>query len=89
MQFLLAWHIIWHDQLTNVFSSSSSVNLDLALIGYVKSESDFETIRKQGIYYIRGGNRPGAMQYGQVTRPFKCLLLHQNNIREQILLLNF
>lgn len=64
------------------FSISSSVNLDLALIGYVKSESDFETIRRHGVYYIRGGNRPGAMQYGQVTRPFKWILLHHNNKKE-------
>lgn len=54
----------------------------IALIGYVKSDSDFSVIRKENIYYIRGGNRPGAMQYGQLTRPIKWLLLHKGNHKE-------
>ena len=57
-------------------------NMDIALIGYVKSESDFNIIRKKNIYYIRGGNRPGAMQYGQLTRPIKWLLLHRGDHKE-------
>ena len=57
-------------------------NMDIALIGYVKSESDFNIIRKENIYYIRGGNRPGAMQYGQLTRPIKWLLLHRGEHKE-------
>lgn len=52
-------------------------NMSLALIGYVKSESDFNIIKKEKLYYIRGGNRPGAMQYGQLTRPIKWILLHR------------
>ncbi len=56
--------------------------MDIALIGYVKSESDFEIIRKNNIYYIRGGNRPGAMQYGQLNRPIKWLLLHKGSHKE-------
>ena len=68
----------------NCFSSSISANsnMDIALIGYVKSESDFNIIRKKNIYYIRGGNRPGAMQYGQLTRPVKWLLLHRGEHKE-------
>lgn len=50
----------------------------LALVGYVKSESDFAVIRSKGIYYIRGGNRPGAIQYGQLCKPIKWLVLHRN-----------
>ena len=57
-------------------------NMDIALIGYVKRESDFNIIRKEKIYYIRGGSRPGAMQYGQLTRPIKWLLLHRGNHKE-------
>ena len=52
------------------------------LIGYVKSDADFETINIQMIYYIRGGNRPGAMQFGQVSKPIKWLLLHRQNRQE-------
>ena len=63
-------------------SLSPSSNTSIALIGYVKSESDFNIIRKENIYYIRGGNRPGAMQYGQLTRPIKWLLLHRGNHKE-------
>ena len=59
--------------------STSETMPELALIGYVKSEADFETIRKQKHYYIRGGNRPGAMQFGQVSKPFKWLVLHRND----------
>ena len=50
----------------------------LALVGYVKSESDFAVIRNKGVYYVRGGNRPGAIQYGQLCKPIKWLLLHRN-----------
>ena len=66
------------------FSSyvSSSSNMQIALIGYVKSESDFDIIKREKIYYIRGGNRPGAMQYGQLTRPIKWLLLHKGEHKE-------
>lgn len=54
----------------------------LALVGYVKSESDFSVIRSKGIYYIRGGNRPGAIQYDQFRRPIKWLVLHRNGKKE-------
>ncbi len=63
-------------------SLSPSSNTGIALIGYVKSESDFNIIKKEKIYYIRGGNRPGAMQYGQLNRPIKWLLLHRGNHKE-------
>lgn len=72
------------------FSMSMSPNshTGIALIGYVKSESDFNIIRKEKIYYIRGGNRPGAMQYGQLTRPIKWLLLHRGEHKELLELVN-
>ena len=54
----------------------------LVLIGYVKSESDFSIIRKEKLYYIRSGNRPGSMQYGQLCKPIKWLLLHHNKTKE-------
>lgn len=54
----------------------------LILVGYVKSEADFETIKREKVYYIRGGNRVGAMQYGQVIKPIKLLLLHKKNKKE-------
>ena len=57
---------------------SSEVMTELALVGYVKSDGDFNTIRNTKHYYIRGGNRPGAMQFGQVSKPFKWLVLHRN-----------
>lgn len=50
---------------------------ELALVGYVKSDMDFDIIRTERIYYVRAGNRPGAMQYGQLTKPIKWLLLHR------------
>ena len=50
----------------------------LTLVGFVKSNADFTIIRNKGIYYIRGGNRPGAVQYGQLSKPIKWLLLHRN-----------
>ena len=61
---------------------SPSSSSGIALIGYVKSEYDFNIIKKENIYYIRGGNRPGAMQYGQLTRPIKWLLLHRGVHKE-------
>ena len=33
------------------------------------------------VYYIRGGNRPGAMQFRQLDKPIKWLLLHRNKER--------
>ena len=70
--------------ISKCFSSSglTKSNINLALLGYVKSESDFDVIRKEKIYYIRDGNRPGAMQYGQLTRPIKWLLLHRGEHKE-------
>lgn len=53
----------------------------LVLVGYVKSVSDFKIISNEKVYYIRGGNRPGAMQYGQLTKPIKLLLLHHKDNR--------
>lgn len=61
---------------------SQRSNVNIALIGYVKSESDFNIVNQENIYYIRGGNRPGAMQYGQLTRPIKWLLLHRGEHKE-------
>ena len=60
-----------------LLASSSPCNL--VLVGYVKSDLDFDIIRHERIYYIRGGNRPGAMQYGQLTKPIKWLLLHRKD----------
>lgn len=54
----------------------------LGLVGYVKSEYDFAIIRKEHIYYIRGGNRPGAMLYGQLIKPFWLLVLHRKGKME-------
>lgn len=51
------------------------------LVGYVKSEKDLSIIRKQKVYYIRGGNRPGAMQFSQLDLPIKWLLLHRDGKR--------
>lgn len=54
----------------------------LALVGYVKSESDFSVIRNKNVYYVRGGNQPGAIQYGQLCKPIKWLVLHRNGKKE-------
>lgn len=51
------------------------------LIGYVKSEKDLINIRKQNVYYVRGGNRPGALSFGQLDHSIKWLLLHRNGKR--------
>lgn len=56
------------------------------LVGYVKSDADFETINNKKLYYIRGGNRPGAMQFGQVSKPIQWLLLHRQNRKELYIL---
>ena len=62
--------------------SSSEQKECFVLVGYVKSEADFETIKREKVYYIRGGNRVGAMQYGQITKPIKWLLLHGRDKKE-------
>lgn len=62
--------------------SSSTTRISLALVGYVKSNADFETIGRENIYYIRGGNRAGAMQFGQLCKPIKWLLLHRNGRKD-------
>ena len=75
----LAYHIALSiDQCFSVLNISSE-NLELALIGYVKNKLDFTIIRNSHIYYIRGGNRPGALQYAQINKPIKWLLLHNNS----------
>ena len=51
------------------------------LVGYIKSEKDLAIVRKQKVYYIRGGNRPGAMQFAQLDLPISWLLLHRNGSR--------
>ena len=71
----LAYYIALSIRQSFSISVSSSSNKDIALIGYVKSESDFNIVRKKNIYYIRGGSRPGAMQYGQLTRPIELFEL--------------
>ena len=75
----LAYHIAL--SIEKCFSSlySHKGKSDLALVGYVKSESDFAIIRREKVYYIRGGNRAGALQYGQLSKPVKWLLLHHDN----------
>ena len=78
----LAYHIALSIKKCFSMSMLPSPNRGIALIGYVKSESDFNIIRKESIYYIRGGNRAGAMQYGQLTRPIKWLLLHRGEHKE-------
>lgn len=78
----LAYHIALSIRKCFSMSMLPSSNRGIALIGYVKSESDFNIIKKKNIYYIRGGNRPGAMQYGQLTRPIKWLLLHRGEHKE-------
>lgn len=78
----LAYHIALSIRKCFSISMSPESNRGVALIGYVKSESDFNIIMKENIYYIRGGNRPGAMQYGQLTRPIKWLLLHRGMHKE-------
>jgi len=55
---------------------------ELALVGYVKSNRDFDTINKISRYYIRGGTRPGAMQYNQISKPIKWLVLHREDKKE-------
>lgn len=60
----------------------------LTLVGFVKSDTDFIVIRNIGIYYIRGGNRPGAIQYGQLCKPIKWLLLHRHGRKELFELLS-
>ena len=78
----LAYYIALSIKQCFSMSVSSNSNMDIVLIGYVKSESDFNIIKKENIYYIRGGNRPGSMQYGQLSRPIKWLLLHRGEHKE-------
>lgn len=51
------------------------------LVGYVKNMRDLNLIRQHNIYYIRGGSRAGAMQYGQIEKNIKKLYLHNGNMR--------
>ena len=74
----LAYHIALSIDRCFAALSPNVKECSLALIGYVKSESDFSVIRNKCIYYIRGGNRPGAIQYGQLSKPIKWLVLHRN-----------
>lgn len=66
--------------------SAEKKAVENVLVGYVKSDADFETINNKKIYYIRGGNRPGAMQFGQVSKPIQLLLLHRQNRKELYIL---
>lgn len=59
---------------------SSNEIMKCLLVGYVKSEYDLSLIKKYHVYYIRGGNRPGAMQYGQIKN-IDYLVLHHKNIK--------
>lgn len=83
----LAYHIAL--SIDKCFSSllPNAKEYSLALVGYVKSESDFSVIRNKGIYYIRGGNRPGAIQYNQLSKPIRWLVLHRNGRKELLELL--
>lgn len=54
---------------------------DFTLVGYVKTDKDMSVIRKQKVYYIRGGNRPDALSFGQLDCSIKWLLLHRNGNR--------
>ena len=54
---------------------------DSLLVGYVKNEKDLSIIRKEKVYYIRGGNRPGALSFAQLDHSIKWLLLHRGNER--------
>lgn len=78
----LAYHIAL--SIENCISSllSHKRKSDLILVGYVKSETDFSIIRREKVYYVRGGNRPGALQYGQLNKPIKWLVLHHGNRME-------
>ena len=78
----LAYHLAL--SINNCFSAivQRAKEYWLALVGYVKSEYDFAIIKREHIYYIRGGNRPGAMQYGQLTKPFLWLVLHRKGKME-------
>ncbi len=84
----LAYHIAL--SINNCFSPllSFSKVRSLVLVGYVKSDADFTIIRNKGIYYIRGGNRSGAVQYGQLCKPIKWILLHRNGRKELFELLS-
>lgn len=53
--------------------------IDSVLVGYVKSLKDLEIIRRHKVYYIRGGNRVGAMQFSQIENPVRWLLLHHGH----------
>lgn len=61
------------------FSLLGTASCENILIGYIKSLDDLEIVRHSKVYYIRGGSRAGAMQYGQIEKPIKWLLLHQGN----------
>ena len=78
----LAYYIALSIKQSFSMSMLPSSNMSFALIGYVKSESDFNIIKRENIYYIRGGNRPGAMQYGQLIKPINWLLLHRGEHKE-------
>lgn len=54
---------------------------DSVLVGYVKSEKDLSIIREKKVYYIRGGNRPGALSFGQLDHSIKWLILHRGDKR--------
>lgn len=84
----LAYHIALSIEKCFSALSPSAKERNLTLVGYVKSDADFSVIRKKGIYYIRGGNRPGAIQYGQLCKPIKWLLLHRKGRKELFELLS-
>lgn len=46
------------------------------LVGYVKNLKDLSLIRQFNVYYVRGGKRIGAVQYGQIEKNIEWLYLH-------------
>lgn len=68
------------NSLKNCLERETTKTKKCLLIGYVKSDYDLELIRRHRIYYIRGGNRPGAMQYGQIQH-VDLLVLHRGEKR--------
>ncbi len=59
----------------------TSTTFQNVLIGYIKNLKDLEIVKRSKVYYVRSDNRVGALQYGQIEKPIKLLLLHHGNMK--------
>lgn len=66
-------------QLVKVVNTTKKKKTSSILVGYYRSEDQLRLTKEKGIYYVRTGFRPGAMQIPPGSGSPEYLLLHKNN----------